>query len=224
MNNRNERNRISKGIPHSIIRLFDYSIIVGAFFVLGCEKESLSVFENAPITVTNVVTVTREVVVTNTVVRETTVTNVVIERREPERILSGRRTAPYRVSAGKLDEATLRRLVSDAGARVIECEGGAVALVEASDKAASALRRVVNAELLSAEGKVAVDAGENVRVVPLSTIDAAAVVAAIRDLGGEIVQVVTVGRPVVRARLSYVAIRKLAERGDVRRIERDDKR
>ena len=192
--------------------------------VVGCGRQPSTAVEDRAVTVTNVVTVTREVVVTNTVVHETTVTNVVIEKREPERILSGRRTAPYRVSAGKLDEITLRRFVSDAGARVIECEGGAVALVEASDKAASALRRVVNAELLSAEGKVAVDVGENVRVVPLSTIDAAAVVAAIRDLGGEVVQVVTVGCPVVRARLSYVAIRKLAERGDVRRIERDDKR
>ena len=198
--------------------------LVSFVLVLGCGREAQTPVENAPVTVTNVVTVTREVVVTNTVVHEMTVTNVVVEKREPERILSGRRTAPYRVSAGKLDEATLRRLIADAGARVIECEGGAVALVEASDKAASALRRVTNAEPLSAEGKIAVDAGERVRVVPLSTIDAAAVVAAIRDLGGEVVQVVTVGRPIVRARLSYVAIRKLAERGDVRCIERDDKR
>ena len=171
---------------------------------------------------TNVIEVTREVVVTNTVTMA--VMNVVIEKREPERVLSGRRTAPYRVSAGKLDEAALRRVVSDAGARVIECEGGAVALVEASDKAVAALRRVANAEQLSVEGKVAVDAGENVKVLPLSSIDAAAVSAAIRALGGEVVQVVTVGRPAVRARLSYSAIRKLAERGDVRRIERDDKK
>ena len=209
-----------------VLRCFVAVFIVSCllFLVFGCDRQQSTAIEGRAVTVTNVVTVTREVVVTNTVVRETTVTNVVIERREPERILSGRRTAPYRVSVGKLDEMTLRRLVSDAGARVIECEGGAVALVEASDKAASALRRVANAEPLSAEGKIAVDAGESVRVVPLSTIDAAAVVAAIRDLGGDVVQVVTVGRPAVRARLSYVSIRKLAERGDVRRIERDDKR
>ena len=191
---------------------------------VGCDRRQSTAAENAVVTVTNVVEVTREVVVTNTVTRELTVTNVVVEGREPERVLSGRRTAPYRVSAGKLDEAALRRIVSDAGARVIECEDGAVALVEASDKAVAALRRVVNAEQLSAEGKVAVDAGECVRVLPLSSIDAAAVSAAIRALGGEIVQVVTVGRPVVRARISYSAIRKLAERGDVRRIERDDKK
>lgn len=190
-------------------------------FVLGCDKGGGSVAVKGLVTVTNVVEVTREVVVTNTVTRELTVTNVVIERREPERVLSGRRTAPYRVSAGSLDEPTLRKMVSNAGARVIECENGAIALVEASDKAVAALRRVADAELLSAEGKVAVDAGENVRIVPLSSIDAAAVVSAIRELGGEIVQVTTVGSPVVRAKISYSAIRKLAERGDVRRIERD---
>ena len=191
---------------------------------VGCDRQQSTAVERATVTVTNVVEVTKEVVVTNTVTVTTTVTNVVIEKREPERVLSGRRTAPYRVSAGKLDEAALRRIVSDAGARVIECEDGAVALVEASDKAAAALRRVANAELLSAEGKIAADAGENVKVLPLSSIDAAAVSAAIRAAGGEIVQVVTVGRPAVRAKLSYSAIRKLAERGDVRRIERDAKK
>ena len=173
--------------------------------------------------VTNVVEVTREVVVTNTVTRELTVTNVVIEKRAPVRILSGRRTAPYRVSAGRLDEATLRKLISETGARTIACEGGAVALVEASDKAARAMRAVADVEALSPESKVAADAGENVRIVPLSSIDAAAVTRAVRELGGEVVQVVTVGNPAVRAKISYTAIRKLAERGDVRRIERDGK-
>ena len=198
-------------------------LVLCALSVVGCGREEPVPAENAPITVTNVVEVTREVVVTNTVTRELTVTNVVIEKREPERVLSGRRTAPYRVSAGRLDEPTLRKMISDAGARVIECEDGAIALVEASDKAVAALRRVANAEPLSTEGKVANDAGENVKVFPLSTIDAAAVAAAIRDLGGKIVQVTTVGRPVVRAKISYSAIHKLAERGDVRRIERDDR-
>ena len=172
---------------------------------------------------TNVVETVREVVVTNTVTRELTVTNIVTVKRESERVLSGRRTAPYRVSAGKLDEATLRKLVSEAGARTIACEDGAVAFVEASDKAVKAMRSVVDVEALSPEGKVAVDAGENVRIVPLSSIDAAAVTRAVRELGGEVVQVVTVGSPAVRAKISYTAIRKLAERGDVRRIERDGK-
>ena len=192
-----------------------------ASLVLGCDRQQSTAAEPAVVTVTNVVEVTREVVVTNAVTL--TVTNVVVERREPVRVLSGRRTAPYRVSAGKLDEATLRKLMSDSGARTITCEAGAVALVEASDKAVKAIRRVADIEPLSVEGKVAVDAGEDVQIVPLSSIDAAAVTQAIRELGGEVVQVVTVGTPMVRARLSYVAIRKLAERGDVRRIERDKK-
>ena len=198
-----------------------FAIVLCLLSVVGCGREEQASVENAPVAVTNVIEVTREVVVTNTIVREVVVTNVVVEKREPERVLSGRRTAPYRVSVGSLDEPTLRKMVSNAGARVIECENGAVALVEASDKAVAALRRVANAEPLSSEGKVAVDAGENVRIVPLSSIDAAAVVAAVRELGGEIVQVTTVGSPVVRAKISYFAIRKLAERGDVRRIERD---
>ena len=188
---------------------------------VGCDRRQSTAPEASVVTVTNVVEVTREVVVTNTAV--VAVTNVVMEKRAPERVLSGRRTAPYRVSAGRLDEPTLRRLVSDAGGRVVECEMGAVALVEASDKAVKAIRRIADIEPLSVEGKVAADAGEDVRVVPLSSIDAAAVAKAIRGLGGEIVQVVTAGSPAVRAKLSYSSIRKLAERGDVRRIERDGK-
>ena len=188
---------------------------------VGCDRQRSTAVERAVVTVTNVVEVTREVVVTNVVTL--TVTNVVVEKREPVRVLSGRRTAPYRVSAGKLDEATLRKLMSDFGARTIACEAGAVALVEASDKAVKAIRRVADIEPLSAEGKVAADVGEAVQIVPLSSIDSAAVTQAIRDFGGEVVQVVTVGTPMIRAKLSYVAIRKLAERGDVRRIERDKK-
>ena len=193
-----------------------------AAVAVGCDRQQ-STAVGMSVVVTNVVETVREVVVTNTVTRELTVTNVVIEKREPVRVLSGRRTAPYRVSAGKLDEATLRKLISEAGARTIACEGGAVALVEASDKAARAMRAVADVEALSPESKIAVDAGENVRIVPLSSIDAAAVTRAVRDLGGEVVQVVTVGNPAVRAKISYTAIRKLAERGDVRRIERDGK-
>ena len=192
-----------------------------AAIAVGCDRQQSTAVGAVAVTVTNEVEVTREVVVTNAVTL--TVTNVVTVKREPVRVLSGRRTAPYRVSAGKLDETTLRKLISEAGARTIECEGGAVALVEASDKAVRAMRAVMDVEALSAEGKVAGDAGEDVRIVPLSSIDAAAVTQAVRELGGEVVQVVTVGSPAVRAKISYTAIRKLAERGDVRRIERDGK-
>lgn len=189
--------------------------------VLGCGREGSEVAAPAAVTVTNVVEVAREVVVTNEVTL--TVTNVVVARREPERVLSSRKTAPYAVSAAALDEAALRRLISDAGARAISCSGGAVALVEASDRAVKALRRVATVEAVSAEGKIAPDAGENVRVIPVSSIDSAAVAAAIRAAGGEIVQVVTVGSPAIRARVPYSVIRKLAERGDVRSVERDKK-
>lgn len=189
--------------------------------VLGCGREGPEVTAPAAVTVTNVVEVTREVVVTNEVTL--TVTNVVVARREPERVLSSRKTAPYAVSAAALDEAALRRIISDAGARAISCSGGAVALVEASDRAVKALRRVTTVEAVSAEGKIAPDAGENVRVIPVSSIDSAAVAAAIRAAGGEIVQVLTVGSPAIRARISYSMIRKLAERGDVRSVERDKK-
>ena len=189
--------------------------------VLGCGREGSEVTAPAVVTVTNVVEVAREVVVTNEVTL--TVTNVVVARREPERVLSSRKTAPYAVSAAALDEAALRRLISDAGARAISCSGGAVALVEASDRAVKALRRVATVEAVSAEGKIAPDAGENVRVIPVSSIDSAAVAAAIRAAGGEIVQVVTVGSPAIRARVPYSVIRKLAERGDVRSVERDKK-
>ena len=189
--------------------------------VLGCGREGSEVAAPAAVTVTNVVEVAREIVVTNEVTL--TVTNVVVARREPERVLSSRKTAPYAVSAAALDEAALRRLISDAGARAISCSGGAVALVEASDRAVKALRRVATVEAVSAEGKIAPDAGENVRVIPVSSIDSAAVAAAIRAAGGEIVQVVTVGNPAIRARVPYSVIRKLAERGDVRSVERDKK-
>ena len=192
--------------------------------VLGCGREGLDVAGNpVTVTVTNVVETVREVVVTNTVTETVVMTNVVIERREPERILSARKTAPYVVSSAELDEVRLRRLVSDAGARVVSCGNGSAAVIEASDGAVRVLRRIVSVAPLAAEDKIAADAGERVRIVPMSSIDSAAVAGAVRALGGEIAQVTTVGSPAVRAKLSYSAIRKLAARGDVRRIERDDK-
>lgn len=194
-----------------------------ASLVLGCGKGDGPLAETSSVVVTNVVTVTREVVVTNVVTRTETVTNVVVERREPERLLSARRTAPYLVSAGALDALRLRKLLSDAGVRVISSEDGAVATVEASDRAVQKLSGVVTAKPLTVSDKVDGSAGEDVRIVPLSVIDTTAVAAAVRELGGEIVEVVAEGRPAVRAKMSKETICKLAERGDVRRIERDRK-
>lgn len=188
--------------------------------VLGCGREGSPAAAKA-VTVTNVVEVTREVVVTNAVTVVTT--NAVEVKRETGRLLSARKTAPYVVSVKDLRAVQLRKILSDAAARIITCDPGAVALVEASDKTVGALRGLVNVEPLQPEEKIAADAGEDVRISPLSSIDSATVAQAVRELGGEIVQVVTVGRPVVRAKMSYAMIRKLAERGDVRRIERDEK-
>jgi len=173
----------------------------------------------APVVVTNFIERVREVAVTNVVT--VTVTNIV--KVVPERILSARKTAPYVVSSADLDEARLRRFLSDAGARVIGCGGGSVALVEASGRVVAGLGAVTCVKALAPEDKIAPDAGESVCVTPLSFIDVAAVVKAVRELGGEVTQVATVGHPRVRAKLSYSAIRKLAVRGDVRRIERDGK-
>ena len=190
--------------------------------VLGCDRGEAPAVPT-PVVVTNVVTVTREVTVTNVVAKTVTVTNVVVAKREPERILSARKTAPYLVSAKALTAAQLQKVLSGSGARVVSCDPGAVALVEASDKAVRALQGVVGIAPLLPEDKIAVDVGENVSVVPLSSIDAAAVAKAVRELGGEVVQVVTVGSPAVRAKMSYPLVCKLAERGDVRRIERDER-
>lgn len=188
--------------------------------VLGCGREGSPAAAKA-VTVTNVVEVTREVVVTNVVTVVTT--NAVEVKRETGRLLTARKTAPYVVSVKDLRAVQLRKILSDAAARIITCDPGAVALVEASDKTVGALRGLVNVEPLQPEEKIAADAGADVRISPLSSIDSATVAQAVRELGGEIVQVVTVGRPVVRAKMSYAMIRKLAERGDVRRIERDEK-
>jgi len=195
------------------------SLVVALALLVGCDRGggTVAVAPVSTVVVTNVVTETKTVTVTNAV----TVTNLVV--RQAERILSARRTAPYVVSSSTLDAGRLRRYLSDAGARVVECSAGSVALVEATDKTVGALGAVVRVKALSPEEKVSPDVGERVCVTPLSSIDAAAVATAIRGLGGEVTEVVTVGQPRIRAKISYSAIRKLAVRGDVRRIERDGK-
>jgi len=189
--------------------------------LVGCDKGTDEVAVKRTVVVTNEVVVTRTVTNVVTATNVVTVTNVI--EKAPERILSARKTAPYVVSSATLDEARFRRFLSDAGVRVIDCSAGSVALVEASDKSVRALGTVTAVKALSPEDKITADAGERVSVTPLSSIDVAAVVKAVRDLGGEVEQVTTIGQPRVRAKMSYSAIRKLAVRGDVRRIERDKK-
>jgi len=189
--------------------------------VLGCGRERTASPGPGPsVTLTNVVEVVREVVVTNVV--NVAVTNVVVERREGERSLSPRKTAPYRVAVRGFDAVQLRKLASDSAVRVIECSNGAVALVEASDKSVGLLRGVADVTALEPSDKIAPDSGECVRVLPLSLIDLENVERAVRSLGGEVLGTVTRGRPAVRAKLSLQSIRTLAGRGDVRRIERDE--
>ncbi len=194
-----------------------------AVLAVGCDRRQSSAVGPTAVTVTNVVEVVREVVVTNVVMRTVAITNVIEVRREPVRILSARKTAPYLVAAKAFDAVQLRKLASDSAVRVVECRDGVVAVVEATDAAAKLLSAATTVVPLGVEAKIAAEVGEDVRVVPLSSIDVASVTEAVRALGGEIVQVVTAGVPAVRAKMSYPAIRKLAERGDVRRVERDGK-
>ena len=190
--------------------------------VVGCDRpQSEDIPRPIAVVVTNVVEIRREIVVTNTVTE--TVTNIVVEKRVAPSVFSARKTAPYLVSARSLTATQLRKVLSESSARIITCDPGAVAVVEATEKIAKDLRGLVHVLPISPDDKVAVDAGAQVRVVPLSSIDLAVVAESIRALGGEVVQVTSAGNPAVRAKMSYSAIRKLAERGDVRRIERDDK-
>lgn len=191
--------------------------------VLGCDRGGDAVAPKARETwVTNVVTQTRELVVTNVVTVTKTVTNV-IAVRPAEPVLSARKTSPYRLFSDSLDETQLRKVASDFGMRVLTCERGSIALVEAQTNAAASARAAVGVQALGADDKLSPDVGEDVRLVPMSFIDCAAVAEAVRAAGGEVVQVVTEQKPSVRAKVPFSQIRKLAGRGDVRRIERDRK-
>ena len=186
-----------------------FAVLAGLVALCGCRERR----ESSAVTVTN--TVVRTVTVTNTVsvTQTVTVTNVVVERHEPPRALTVRRTAPYRVSAQNLGGAQLRQLLQGAGARVIACDSGAVAVVEAPDPVVAALRTggvMCVQELQPAD-----------KAVP-GTLEGSSV-RAVRSLGGELVQAVASGSPAVRAKVSGAAVRALAARGDVRLIERDDR-
>lgn len=170
---------------------------------------------------TNVVTVTREVVVTNTVT--ITVTNIVKALAEP--VLSSRRTAPYVVSTSAFRGSELRKFLQTAGARILECNPGARAVIEAPEKVVTELRRggVVTVSPMIAADKLAADmpaeGTAEVVILPISSIDCAAVAQAVRKAGGELGQVVTVGSPMVKAKLGAAAIRSIVDRGDVLAID-----
>ena len=114
---------------------------------------------------------------------------------------------------------------------MIECEAGAVATIEAPDKVVEALTvgGVVDVRELKAADKVPADllsakSAVAVKIVPLSSIDAAAVESAVAGLGGKPSgRSVSSGCPAVRATVDGRVILELAGRGDVRRIEREEK-
>ena len=207
--------------------------VVGALAFAGCdEKPPIEDFseERSPVAEpADELVGKREVVITNVVTVVTT--NVVVEKRVvceqrcvEDVILSPRKTAPYLVSAPSLRASELQQLLREGGARIIECEPGAVAIVEAPAKVAENLRvgGVLRVRALSGEEKRVGDVGENVKITPLSSIDAKGVADAVRALGGELRQVVTVGRPAIRAVLSREAVEKVSKLGSVLKIERNE--
>ena len=168
---------------------------------------------------TNVVEVTREVVVTNTVT--VTVTNVV-EVAPPEAPLSARRTAPYVVESDVLSGEKLRAAVSECGARFIDVKRVSSAVVEASTNAVEKLRGAgffTVRKLGAAEKLGSVGTDGKVLVYPVSAIDATAVAEAVRACGAAPEEKLVEGRAAIAAELRYEDMLKLAERGDVRRIE-----
>lgn len=181
------------------------------------------------------------VFVTNVV--ETVVTNVVtvtnrVEIVPPPRILSMRKTAPYRVASATLVPEMLREALSRRGARVVSCVPASSALVEATDAMVAAMREdsaLYTLEEVGPADKIAsgilplvASSGPRpeippvpVLVWPMSSIDVGAISAAVKRFGGESAADFIDGRPVVRARLAPDQVRELARRGDVRQVERD---
>lgn len=177
-----------------------------------------------------------ELVVTNSV----TVTNVV-ELLPPPRVLSMRKTAPYRVVSGSLTPEMLREELAKSGVRVLVSAPASVALVEASDAMVAEVKGVAGLDLvepltpaekispgvLSAKpetaGKGLVPVLVPVVIRPMSSIDVGAIAKAVKDAGGEAVAEIVAGRPLVRATVAEQVVSELARRGDVRQIERDVK-
>lgn len=192
------------------------SFVLLPLLILGCERPSAST-----IVVTNAVTVTREVAVTNSV----TVTNVVIERREPIKALTVRRTAPFLVSSSVLSHRQLKDVLTADAARVLSLDRTAV--VEANEKILSAIAEkgagTVSIRPLGVEAKLVrgAEAGGRVIVRPVSAMDRPAVVAAVKSLGGEVISAVPVAEQgALVCKLSRKAVLDMAARPDVWSIER----
>ena len=188
-----------------------------AALLVGCGSEREDVV--LEVSLTNLVTVTETVTITNTVTL--TVTNFVECVREQVVPRSSRKSAPYVVSTTSFRGSELRKFLQSAGARIIECNPGARALVEAPEKVVKEMRRggLVTVSELSTADKLSEDLptdGEvEVVIRPLSTIDCAAVAEAVKTAGGSLEQIVTVGSASIRARVPAQKLSILAERGDV---------
>ena len=163
------------------------------------------------------------VVVTNEIVRYVAVTNFVeaAPPGNPHR-LSLRKTMPYVVTSDTLAGERLATSLSAAGARVVSIATVEKAIVEATDRAAEAIRDggLCAIRALAPEEKLhGVAGGGAVKIIPLSSIDAGPISSAVKKLGGEPVAEIVGGRTEIRAELSHEDILKLAERGDVRKLE-----
>lgn len=189
------------------------AVLASAVFA-GCDE--LAERCARQVVVTNVVTVTKTVVVTNAV-----------EAKAARPVaLSIRKTCPCAVWTDAMGAAALRKFLQEAGARVMDARIGSVASIEAPEKVIDELRSggLVKVAPILPEEKIAAEAGDDVRIVPVSSIDCAAIAEAVRELGGELKSVVSAGSPVIRAHVDLPKQRKLAERGDVFAIRRDNQK
>ena len=196
--------------------VFLISLAISLLLVCGCDRAS-----PAPVVTTNVVEVVREVVVTNAV----TVTNVVCERREPNRALTVRKTAPYVISSAVLTHRQLRDALTAGSARVLSLERSAV--VEANErilsKIAESCAGTVSVRPLGAAAKVCrgAETGGRVVVRPVSSLDRVAVTEAVTKAGGTVVsELPASGSVALVCKLSGKAVLEMAARPDVWLIER----
>ena len=147
--------------------------------------------------------------------------------------ISRRGTAPFVLVSRTRVNGAVRRRAAACGARVsgaippfglvveagpsalnrLRAEGTFLAAVAmtAEDKIAPSLRREM---LASKEARIAITA------IPLLPEDASGIAASLASMGGEAQEVSTKGRGVIRATIPVENVGKLAERGDVRWIER----
>lgn len=191
-------------------------------------SDSRMVDITTPVSVTNYVSAKRIVTLTNFVQRTVTVTNTVTVKCVEPRRLTKRKTAAYTVSAKAMRGTELNKFLRASGARILECDPGAVAIVEAPDGVVDTLMMsgLVTVNQLKAKSKIIGDVEGDIKVYPLSSMDFKSVADAITALGGKIkvAQEPTGGKFMLACDLSLESILELAARADVRKIEKNDKK